>query len=83
MKKALLSTVLLSFLLSSCASMFEVSDRPEDDIYAPITRYPVVYAELPRAQHAFEIFHSPRTSHYLNAAAIWLEWVRAKHERGV
>ena len=43
--------------------------------------HPVVYAELPRAQHAFEIFHSPRTSHYLNAAATWLEWVRAQHER--
>ncbi len=42
---------------------------------------PLAYAELPRAQHAFEIFHSPRTSHYLNAAAIWLEWVRAEHER--
>jgi hypothetical protein len=32
---------------------------------------------LPRAQHAFEIFHSPRTSHFLNAASTWLEWVRA------
>ena len=45
--------------------------------------HPLVYAELPRAQHAFEIFHSPRTSHYLNAAAIWLEWVRAQHERAM
>ena len=24
-------------------------------------------------QHAFEIFHSPRTSHFLNAASAWLE----------
>jgi len=48
---------------------------------SPRAKHPLVYAELPRAQHAFEIFHSPRTSHYLNAAAIWLEWVWAKHER--
>jgi acetyl esterase/lipase len=46
---------------------------------APLTSVPLVYAELPRAQHAFEIFHSPRTSHFLNAASIWLEWVRAQH----
>jgi len=44
----------------------------------PLTRHPLVYAELPGAQHAFEILHSPRTSHFLNAAAVWLEWVRAR-----
>ena len=38
---------------------------------------PIVYAELPGAQHAFEWFHSPRTSHYLNAAAAYLEWAYA------
>jgi acetyl esterase/lipase len=47
--------------------------------FAPLTSVPLVYAELPRAQHAFEIFHSPRTSHFLNAASTWLEWVRAQH----
>jgi acetyl esterase/lipase len=26
------------------------------------SRNPVVYAELARAQHAFEVFHSPRTA---------------------
>jgi acetyl esterase/lipase len=38
----------------------------------------VVYAELAGAQHAFEFFHSPRTSHYLVAATAWLEWVYAQ-----
>jgi acetyl esterase/lipase len=38
---------------------------------------PLVYAELHGAQHAFETVHSPRTSHYLNAAAWWLEWAYA------
>ncbi len=47
--------------------------------FSSVARSPVAYAELPGAQHAFEIFHSPRTSHYLNAAASWLEWVRARH----
>ena len=42
-----------------------------------VTQKPVVYAELPGAQHAFEFFHSPRTSHYLNAAAAYLEWTYA------
>ena len=48
--------------------------------FTPIAKSPVVYAELDRAQHAFDIFHSPRTSHFLNAAAIWLEWVKARHQ---
>jgi acetyl esterase/lipase len=49
--------------------------------FSPLTTAPLVYAELPRAQHGFEMFHSPRTSHYLNAAASWLEWVRAQHDK--
>ena len=47
---------------------------------SPMAAAPMAYAELPRAQHAFEIFHSPRTSHYLNAAACWLEWAWARHQ---
>jgi len=42
------------------------------------TTTPLVYAELAGAQHAFEFFHSPRTSHYLVAATAWLEWVYAQ-----
>jgi len=38
----------------------------------------LVYAELAGAQHAFETVHSPRTSHYMNAAAWWLEWAYAR-----
>ncbi len=43
---------------------------------------PVVYAELPGAQHAFEIFHSIRTDHAVNAVAAFLEWAHARHEAG-
>lgn len=49
-----------------------------DAEFAPQTEHPLVYAEIPGAQHAFEFFHSPRTSHYLNAAASWLEWSYAR-----
>ena len=38
-----------------------------------VSAQPLVYAELAGAQHAFETVHSMRTSHYLNAAAWWLE----------
>ena len=35
---------------------------------------PVAYAELPGAQHAFEIFHSVRTDHTVHAVGHFLEW---------
>ena len=46
--------------------------------FSPQASHPLVYTEVPGAQHAFEFFHSPRTSHYLNAASVWLEWVYAR-----
>lgn len=42
------------------------------------SRSPVLHAELPGAQHAFEVFHSPRSAHAVQAAAAFLEWV---HDR--
>ncbi|MFT5709423.1 MAG: acetyl esterase/lipase [Halioglobus sp.] len=38
---------------------------------------PVAYAELPGAQHAFEIFHSVRTDEVVNSVADFLEWSHA------
>ena len=43
-----------------------------------VAREPVAYAELPGAQHAFEIFHSVRTDHTVNAVADFLEWSHAR-----
>jgi acetyl esterase/lipase len=40
----------------------------------------VVYGELPGAQHAFEIFHSVRTEHTIDAIAAFLEWCHARHQ---
>jgi acetyl esterase/lipase len=39
---------------------------------------PVVYGELPGAQHAFEIFHSVRTDHTVNAVTDFLEFEHAR-----
>ncbi len=39
---------------------------------------PVAYAELPGAQHAFEIFHSVRTDQVVNSVADFLEWSHAR-----
>lgn len=37
----------------------------------------VTYAELPSAQHAFEVFGSVRSHHVIKAVQRWLEWHRA------
>jgi len=46
-----------------------------------VSRQPVVYAELPGAQHAFETFHSLRTGHTINAVHRFLENVYAARRR--
>ena len=40
----------------------------------------VAYAELPGAQHAWEIFHSVRTDHTVNAVTDFLEWCFARNQ---
>ena len=42
-----------------------------------VSRNPVLYAELPGAQHAFEIFHSLRTSTVVQAVDRFLTWVHS------
>lgn len=41
----------------------------------------VTYAELPGAQHAFEVFSSIRSQHTIAAVARWLQWHRAKTQK--
>jgi len=48
-----------------------------------VATQPVAYAELPGAQHAFEIFHSVRTDHTVNAVGDFLEWTYARWVRDV
>ena len=46
-----------------------------------VSEQPVAYAELPGAQHAFEIFHSVRTDHTVNAVGHFLEWTHAQWQK--
>jgi acetyl esterase/lipase len=46
-----------------------------------VSKQPVAYAELPGAQHAFEVFHSVRTDHTVNAVGHFLEWTHAQWQR--
>jgi acetyl esterase/lipase len=45
------------------------------------SRQPVVFAELPNTQHAFEVLHSPRTEHTINAVQHFLEYVYSDYLR--
>lgn len=42
-------------------------------------RSPVLYAELPGAQHAFEVFPSARTGHALAGVERFLAWALSRH----
>jgi len=46
-----------------------------------VSRRPVVYAEVPGAQHAFDVFHSPRCDEAVNAVSRFLEYVRSEDRR--
>lgn len=43
-----------------------------------VSHQPVVYTELPGAQHAFEVFRSIRTAHVIGAVADFLAYVRGR-----
>ncbi|MBM4383788.1 MAG: alpha/beta hydrolase [Deltaproteobacteria bacterium] len=45
------------------------------------SRAPVAYLEMLGAQHAFDVFHSPRSRHAVLAVAAFLEKVRAERQR--
>jgi acetyl esterase/lipase len=47
-----------------------------------VSRNPVVYAELPGAQHAWEVFRSLRAMHSVHAVARFLEWCRCRSKGG-
>jgi acetyl esterase/lipase len=43
------------------------------------SRAPVVYAELPGAQHAFDVFPSIRTAHVIRAAERFADYVYSRY----
>ena len=52
------------------------------DALRAVSNQPVVYAELPYAQHAFDIYASLRTRHTVRAVERFLAYVRAGHIQG-
>ena len=46
-----------------------------------VSKEPVVYAELPGAQHAFDVFHSVRSAHVIRGVERFLRWVHAGHQQ--
>jgi acetyl esterase/lipase len=46
-----------------------------------ISRAPVAFVELPGAQHAFEVFHSPRTHHVIRGVHRFLGSIYSEHLR--
>jgi acetyl esterase/lipase len=47
------------------------------DALRRVSRQPVIYAELPGAQHAFDVFHSRRCAYAVEAVTRFVERLRA------
>jgi hypothetical protein len=56
---------------------FSVSRLSNSSHLRKLSKFPVVYAELPGAQHAFDIFGSPRAHHAADMVGQFLSWVYA------
>ena len=46
-----------------------------------VSTNPVVYAELPGAQHSFDLFHSVRFENVIDGIEGFAAWVRSRHRR--
>ncbi len=44
------------------------------------SKNPVVYVEMPGAEHAWEVVHSHRTEHTIDGVHRFLEWAKARHD---
>src|SRR4029077_7348674 len=40
---------------------------------------PILYAEVPGASHAFDVFHSTRTTNAVRAVGRFCAWIEARH----
>jgi acetyl esterase/lipase len=45
-----------------------------------VSRKPVLYAEIPGASHAFEVFHSLRSENVVNGVDRFLAWLHSAHQ---
>lgn len=53
------------------------------ELLRAVSKEPVAYAELPGAQHAFEVFPSERTMHAVHGVERFLAWAYSRHLRTV
>ena len=44
---------------------------------------PILYAELPGAQHSFDLFHSVRFETVIDGIEAFAAWVRSQHRPGL
>ena len=51
------------------------------ELLRAVSSEPVAYAELPGAQHAFEVFSSERTAHAVSGVERFLDWVYSRWRR--
>ena len=61
--------------------MFPAESRAFVDKLRTTSRAAVAYAEVPRAQHAFDAVASVRTSHVINGVARFLDHVHSEHRQ--
>ncbi|MFZ0976592.1 MAG: alpha/beta hydrolase [Solirubrobacteraceae bacterium] len=52
------------------------------DALRSVSMNPVVYAQLPGAQHSFDLLHSVRFQHVIDGIEAFTAWVRAHRETG-
>ena len=52
------------------------------DALRSVSMNPVVYAQLPGAQHSFDLLHSVRFQHVIDGIEAFTAWVRARRETG-
>ena len=50
------------------------------DALRSVSMNPVVYAQLPGAQHSFDLLHSVRFQHVIDGIEAFTAWVRARRE---
>jgi acetyl esterase/lipase len=51
------------------------------ELLRAVSKEPVAFAELPGAQHAFELFPSERTAHAIRGVERFLAWVYSRHRQ--
>jgi acetyl esterase/lipase len=67
-----------------CDTLVPIAEaRHFADVFRRVARSPIVYAEIPGAQHAFEIFPSVRSTFVIHGVERFLAWLYSRHRAAV